>query len=371
MFDHEFQSVYKSKGIRGVDDFPDVAPSIRQCRLDVQALYGAIRAACSKGMVKPLLMENRKAQDGLTVWMELVEACTFDGDMELRKQKLEIIINRPYHRHWKGGVLDWVQSYINAFVELTVLGVKHWKDDQRKKDRMLANAFNIGIDHTLLTEICKEKSFKDTCLLLQSREIWRNFIGNKGSNIHEAGYEAEDTASPDSKLERSTDVDCIVAHKCEVSPDVWKKLPQQVQKEIIQARIKRITSQQNKCIDTEVTTRHVRTNQIATDDKIVIMDETNSVHSGEDHKLPSCMEQAPLQEDVSNPVVQMAKVLVTSTGMEKNLGNPNPINNNHLDTSKLKRNFTDMSYSMVQGCTSSSTRTSKMQRNYNEEETKI
>jgi hypothetical protein len=62
-------------------------------------------------------MENRGKQDGIRSWYQLVNQYETDGNKNVRIKKLENVITTVFHRHYKGGLLKWVQDYEDAFTE--------------------------------------------------------------------------------------------------------------------------------------------------------------------------------------------------------------------------------------------------------------
>ncbi len=54
----------------------------------------------------------------------------------------------------------------------------------------------IGIDHTVLTELCRSKDFKGTCKLMQSRDMWGKFL-TQSSSIKKASVETKEEPEPE------------------------------------------------------------------------------------------------------------------------------------------------------------------------------
>ena len=87
-------------------------------------------------------------------------------------KKLENVITTVFHRHYRGGLIKWIQDYEDAYKELILLGQKTWNDDDVvKKRQFVQNAQNIGLVHTVFEELVSDKSFIETCNFLRSHDI--------------------------------------------------------------------------------------------------------------------------------------------------------------------------------------------------------
>ncbi len=244
LFNPAFQDLYKLKSIQSVLDFPEWMLSPHQCMLDTQSLYGAIRSACSSGVAKDILIEHQKTQDGLTLWMQLVDEYSADGDIYFRELKLEADVNKLYPNQWKKSLTEWVQSYVNAFAELVTLGPSVWEDDEAKKNRMLTNAIDVGIHHLVLTALCAKMSFKETCRFLKSHDLNTRYYSNKGSDTHTNGDgDISVTGSSLMSGERgdndmASNCGTKVSNKPMIPSKIWRKLPRQAKLAIINSRKK-------------------------------------------------------------------------------------------------------------------------------------
>ena len=74
--------------------------------------------------------------------------------------QLKNMIATPFHRHYKGGLIKWVQDYENAFAELATLGEKAWSDDNAKKRRLINNAQNLDIASSFKYAFWNERANK-------------------------------------------------------------------------------------------------------------------------------------------------------------------------------------------------------------------
>jgi hypothetical protein len=78
-------------------------------------------------------MENRDKQNGIHSWCQLVQQYEADGNRNVRIKRLENVINTVFHSNYRGGLVQWIQDYEDAFTELALLGQKTWNDDEIKK----------------------------------------------------------------------------------------------------------------------------------------------------------------------------------------------------------------------------------------------
>jgi hypothetical protein len=76
-----------------------------------------------------------------------------------QSKRLENVINTVFHRNYRGGLVQWIQDYEDAFIELTLLEQKTWNDNKIKKCRSLQNGQNIGLVDSVFEELVSDKSF--------------------------------------------------------------------------------------------------------------------------------------------------------------------------------------------------------------------
>jgi hypothetical protein len=67
-------------------------------------------------------MENRNKQYGIRSWCQLVQQYETDGNRNVSIKRLEIIINTVFNCNYRGGLVQWIQNYEDAFTELVLLG---------------------------------------------------------------------------------------------------------------------------------------------------------------------------------------------------------------------------------------------------------
>jgi hypothetical protein len=67
-------------------------------------------------------MENRDKQDGIRSWCQLVQQDETHCNRNVRIKILEKVIKIVFHRNYRGGLVEWIQDYEDAFTELDLLG---------------------------------------------------------------------------------------------------------------------------------------------------------------------------------------------------------------------------------------------------------
>jgi hypothetical protein len=132
LFDSSFQEAYLKRVFDCYFDFLDEVPSASQIKKDARALYGALL-----GVGRRILMENRDKQDVIRSWCQLKLQYEIDGNRNIRIKRLETVINKVFHRNYRGGLVKWIQDYEDDFTELALLGQKTWNDDEIKKPRFV------------------------------------------------------------------------------------------------------------------------------------------------------------------------------------------------------------------------------------------
>jgi hypothetical protein len=159
LFDHDFQAAYLERGPDCFVDFLDEVPSLSQIKKDTRSLYGNLLTAWQGAVGRRILMENRLKQDGIRSWYQFVIKYETESNRTVRIRKLENAITTVYHRHYRGGLLKWIQDYEDAFTEIALLGETIWDDDGNKKRWFVQNAQNIGMVDTVFEELVRNKSF--------------------------------------------------------------------------------------------------------------------------------------------------------------------------------------------------------------------
>ena len=172
LFDKAFQKCYLRYGVACIKEFQDDVHSTSQIKKDIHALFGALCCACNVGVGQTILLQYMDAQGGIRAWMEICEKYEADGNKELHIKKLEKVINTKYTKHYKGGLLQWVSSYENAFAELVTLEEHQWTLDSAKKRKLLQNSEDSsGLNATLAQQLTKKSTFAEVCTLLRSHAL--------------------------------------------------------------------------------------------------------------------------------------------------------------------------------------------------------
>ena len=160
LFLEDFQSRYLMNGTQCWIYFQDNVHSQSQTKKDIEALYGALKTACQSGVGKSAILSHKKTQDGVRAWMEMVSKYENGGDRETRINTLEAVIDTPFHGRYKGGLLQWITDYENAFAELAELGCANWNDEARKR-RILKNVSEEnGLDKFVFKELTKDMDYE-------------------------------------------------------------------------------------------------------------------------------------------------------------------------------------------------------------------
>ena len=171
LFNKELQKCYLKTGASCAENFPDDVPSAFQLKQDNCSLFGALQCACQEGVGKTILLEYEDGQDGIRAWLVMCDKYAADGNKDVRISRLEKVISTKYSKGYRGGLLQWIQDYENAFAELITLKERQWKFDPPKKRRILQNSVDSGLDPTLLQQITKEHTFSEVCNLLCTHAI--------------------------------------------------------------------------------------------------------------------------------------------------------------------------------------------------------
>jgi hypothetical protein len=97
-----------------------------QIKKDACALYGALLSAWQSDVGRRILMENRDKKDGICSFYQLFQHYETDGNRNVRIKNLENVITTVFHRNYKIGLVKWIQDYEDAFIELSLIGQRHW-----------------------------------------------------------------------------------------------------------------------------------------------------------------------------------------------------------------------------------------------------
>jgi hypothetical protein len=70
----------------------------------------------------------------------LVQQYETDSNRNVRIKRIESVINKVFHRNYRGGHVKWIQDYEDVFKKLALFGQKTWNDDEIKKRQFVQNA---------------------------------------------------------------------------------------------------------------------------------------------------------------------------------------------------------------------------------------
>ena len=129
-----------------------------------------------------------------------------------------------------------MQDYQNAFAELEILGVKAYADEESTKRKMTQNCVAPGSrDVMYMREICKGKSFKDTCEMTRKKAIASDAKGSRGVNSTMVQLFADlvaDKVNVNQTVigqQQGEDEDAVaLANLSRIKPEIWKEIPRDV-----------------------------------------------------------------------------------------------------------------------------------------------
>jgi len=168
-------------------------------------------------------MEVNQDLNGVKLWQYMLDNYMHDGDKQIRIQRLEAIISTKYHPSYPEKIEKWVQSYDNAFAELVQLKESQWSKDSTKKNRIVANAKAMDIDHTLLQQMTKEKMYAQTCGIFRSHAIRKRYSNEPSPKTYKLHQTSTETAT---------------ALLTRIEAPVWSQLPSDIKTLIIEYRKK-------------------------------------------------------------------------------------------------------------------------------------
>ena len=168
-------------------------------------------------------MEADQDLNGIKLWQYMIQIYMHDGNKAIRIQRLESIISVKYTPNYPGGIDKWVLSYDNAFAELVLLEQRQWNLDSTKKNRILANAKAMDIDHTLLRQITRDMTYGQTCQIFRSHAIDKRYNSDSSSKTYKIHH---------------TNTELATALLTRIEPEIWAKLPQDIKSLVIEKRKK-------------------------------------------------------------------------------------------------------------------------------------
>ena len=186
------------------------------------------------------------------------------GDRETRINTLEAIIETPFHDRYKGGLLQWISDYENAFAELEELECHNWNNDAARKRRVLNNvSSNEGMEKYMFKQQCKDMTSEQVfehlrkyCIqsdkAAENKAFRRAKFGMTSSPSSILGSSEIDydrlaqkiakvmNVSADNKVSSTAQelspIEVLCCKLSKIPNDVWRQLPKDVQQVIIAKR---------------------------------------------------------------------------------------------------------------------------------------
>ena len=135
LIDSDFVKSYKEVGITAADtdDFWDkYRTSKQQVALDISYLYGVLQSA-TKNRTNPVLLKYKKSMDGLLAWEEFKTLYLHEGDKEIKSDRLEDELQKPYNPENSTGLLHYLDTFHASIEELDSLGTRQLRDVDKKR----------------------------------------------------------------------------------------------------------------------------------------------------------------------------------------------------------------------------------------------
>ena len=188
-------------------------------------------------MGKTISLAHCTKQDGIHAWIALKHKYDADGNTDLRIKRFENIVGTRFDRRYKGGLLQWVQDYENAFVKLIYLGEEAWAKDSSMKHCLLKNAEDTVLNPTVIQSLTKSETFEDACNILCTHAINQDEREreNAARKVHNTQtYQSfidafTNLSSQDNPLDTSDTATSSFAHLIGQMPvDLWAQLSKDI-----------------------------------------------------------------------------------------------------------------------------------------------
>ena len=264
LFLEDFQGRYLLNGSACWIYFQDEVPSESQVKKDIKALYGALQTACKVGVGRTIMTKYKSTRDGVRAWIAMVKKYENGGDRETRINTLEAIIETPFHDRYKGGLLQWISDYENAFAEMEELECQNWNDDAARKRRILNNvSSDEGMEKFMFKEQCKDMTAEQVfehlrkfCIqsdkaaenkafrrakfgmtsspspILDTSEIDYDRLAQKIAKVMSTSAEIK----PAPVIQELSPTEALCCKLSQIPNEVWRQLPRDVQQVIIAKR---------------------------------------------------------------------------------------------------------------------------------------
>ena len=271
IFNDTFLEAYETYGIQCYTQFPDDIPSMAQLQHDSRALYGAIMGSTTSGAVSKLLLKYRLTSDGIKIWIELCKQQKSNGSREVQIDRLEKIIHTAYTNHYKGGLLQYITDYDNAFAKLEYLGVHDYANDSSKKRKLLKNvASTLQIPEAILMRMSQHDTFDEFCNLLRQHHLLA-----KPTTHNQVHQTIQHPATPTTvqKVTSTSNIqdDHTSQHAAaliqQMPMDMWEALPSDTKQWLIKER-KRLNQQAKTEKGSKLPNQYSKVNQTITQEQL-------------------------------------------------------------------------------------------------------
>ena len=124
------------------------------------------------------LMKHEHSQDGIMVWIDLLNTCNKGGNKDIRIEELEDIITTPCNRNAPGGLQEFLNNHKTASTELAfVLEAKEWQDEDTHKRMLIKNLESLGC--IWLDMVAETKSLNELYEILRKLALKRDCAAKK------------------------------------------------------------------------------------------------------------------------------------------------------------------------------------------------
>jgi len=188
LIDPAFLEQYEQLGVEYLysDDFwIKYSIPVKQAQYDRKYLYG-ILVSSNRNCNTQAILKYQKSQDGILTWIAFKLKYAHDGSKELKIEKLEEAITKPFHSKYPGGMETYIDTFQATMEKIDALDPDSF-NDMRKKRTLLKNVRHVPqLAH--LVQKCRDDitmTFEDTAAYLRSNSILIDYLGennNSGRN---------------------------------------------------------------------------------------------------------------------------------------------------------------------------------------------